>query len=346
MKYPFTGLFTFCEQLSKGLIRNQSSIKGKLGLYVPENQVGFAGDQVRYHVQKSWHKFFNPIHAHADLWHETYQGSRYYPTRKRIKKILTIHDLNFLVENKKSEAKQQKLLDKIRHQVDQADHITAISHFTLNFIQQHIDLSQKPVDVIYNGCHVDTEKDMPVKPKFITDDTPFLFSIGTIAEKKNFHVLVPLLKGNDYKLILAGIYQQDSYVEKIKALAQKYGVANRVLLPGSVTTPEKWWLMKHCLAFVFPSIAEGFGIPVVEAMHFEKPILLSTHTCLPEIGADAVYYFNDFEPENMQHDLNQALQDFYLNESKKEKMMERKTKFNWDHAANQYIDIYNKTLGL
>ncbi|MEY4702106.1 MAG: hypothetical protein RIR96_3 [Bacteroidota bacterium] len=345
MKYPFTGLFTFCEQLSKSLVKNKSQLNGNLSFYVPKNQVGFAGDQIGYHIQQSWHKFFNPIHAKADLWHGTYQGSRYFPSGKKIKKILTIHDLNFLVEQKKSEAKQKKLLDKVRRQVEQADHVTAISQFTLDFIKQHIDFTNKPVDVIYNGCHVDTETDVPSKPKFIQDDKPFLFSIGTIAEKKNFHVLVPLLKGNDFNLIVAGIYQQDSYVEKIKAEAKKHGVSDRVILPGSVTTAEKWWLMQNSEAFVFPSIAEGFGIPVVEAMYFEKPILLSTHTCLPEIGGDAVYYFTDFEPENMQRKLQQAMHDFYNSSEKKVLMRDRKLKFNWDHAAMRYIDIYNKTLG-
>lgn len=345
MKYPFTGLFTFCEQLSMALVRNQSLSKGEIGFYVPQNQLGFAGDHVPYHIQKSWHKFFNPIHAKADLWHGTYQGSRYFPSSKKIKKVLTIHDLNFLVEKKKSEAKQKKLLDKVRRQVDQADHITAISQFTLDFIKEHIDLTHKHVDVIYNGCHVDLVKNVPQKPSFIEDDRPFLFSIGTIAEKKNFHVLVPLLKNNDHILIVAGIYQQESYVEKIKEEARRHGVTDRVILPGSVTTEEKWWLMKNCAAFVFPSIAEGFGIPVVEAMYFDKPILLSTHTCLPEIGGDAAYYFDDFDPDNMQHRLYESIQDFYDNDSKKSNMRERKQKFDWNHSAARYIEIYNKTLG-
>jgi glycosyltransferase involved in cell wall biosynthesis len=345
MKYPYTGLFAFCEQLSMALVRNQSLSKGEISFYVPEKQVGFAGNQIQYHIQQSWHKFFNPIHGKSDLWHGTYQGSRYFPSNNKIKKVLTIHDLNFLVEQKKSEAKQKKLLDKVKRQVEHADHITAISQFTLDFISRHIDLSHKPVDVIYNGCHIDLERDIPQKPGFITDDKPFLFSIGTIAEKKNFHVLVPLLKGNDYKLIVAGIYQQSTYVEKIKEEAKKHGVSDRVILPSSVTTNEKWWLMKDCTAFVFPSIAEGFGIPVVEAMYFEKPLLLSTHTCLPEIGGDAAYYFDDFNPENMQQKLNETLHDFSISDEKKLKMRERKNLFNWNHSAVRYIEIYNKTLG-
>ncbi len=346
MKYPYTGLFTFCEQLSKSLVKNQHQTQAELSFYVPENQVGFLGVNQKYHLQKSWHKLYNPIHAKADLWHGTYQGSRYFPRSGKLKKMLTIHDLNFLVEQRKSEQKQKKLLQKVQAQVDEADQITVISNFTLQFIKQHLNLKGKNVEVIYNGCDVNLMANPPQKPEFITDGHPFFFSIGTIAEKKNFHVLVPLLRDNECKLIIAGIHQQPDYVEKIKSEAKKHDVLDRVILPGSITTAEKWWLMQQCSAFLFPSIAEGFGIPVVEAMHFERPIILSSHTCLPEIGGNAAYYFADFDPDLMMRNLQDAVNDFSSNPNKKQAMAERSKMFNWDLAAEKYIDLYNKILEL
>ena len=99
--------------------------------------------------------------------------------------------------------------------------------------------------------------------------------------------------------------------------AKKHNVAERVIMPGSITESEKWWLMQHTKAFVFPSIAEGFGIPVAEAMHFDAPIILSTHTCLPEIGGDAVYYFSSFDSEEMQHDFKNALDHYHSNHNQR-----------------------------
>ncbi len=344
MKYPFTGLYTYCSALSKSLVHQNNPSELKLHFYTPEKEMGFLGDDQHYYKQKSWHKLFNPIANFADVWHGTYQNSNYYPTQKKVKKILTIHDLNFMVEGNKSAAKQKKYLNKLQDQIDRSDLITTISTFTLDFVKQHLNLRNIPTTVIYNGCNVDLIVSPPTKPVCIDEQDAFIFSIGTIARKKNFHVLIPLLKNNNFKLVIAGIFQDSNYQAFIMEEAKKYNFADRVIMPGSITESEKWWLMHHTKAFVFPSIAEGFGIPVAEAMHFDAPIILSTHTCLPEIGGDAAYYFSSFDPDEMQHDFKNALDDFNANPNQQIKMKARADLFNWENAANQYLNLYRKLI--
>ena len=344
MKYPFTGLYTYCSALSKSLVQQNNPSELNLHFYTPEKEIGFLGTDQHYYKQKSWHKLFNPIAHRADIWHGTYQNSNYYPTQKKVKKILTIHDLNFMVEGNKSVAKQKKYLNKLQDQIDRSDIITTISSFTLDFVKQHLNLRNIPTSVIYNGCNVDLIKHPPKKPVFIHEADDFIFSIGTIARKKNFHVLIPLLKNNNFKLVIAGIFQDSNYQAFIMEEAKKHNVAERVVMPGSITESEKWWLMQHTKAFVFPSIAEGFGIPVAEAMHFDAPIILSTHTCLPEIGGDAAYYFSSFDSEEMQHDFKNALDHYHSNPNQRSKMKVRADLFNWDNAANQYLNLYRKLI--
>lgn len=342
MKYPFTGLYEYCSQLSNALIADPQPAIGYT-FYVPEKENGFLGKDRSYVFQKSSHKFFGLPTRNINLWHGTFQGSNYYPKSKRVKKMLTIHDLNFLYDERKSPAKKKNYTKRLQDKIDRSDQLTAISHFTLECVQQHLSLRNIPVEVIYNGCSIDLAAHPPVKPAFVTD-APYLFSIGTIALKKNFHVLPALLAGNEYKLIIAGIQQDPAYVETILAEAAKHGVTDRVIIPGPVTQGEKWWLLEHALAFVFPSISEGFGIPVVEAMHFGIPVLLSTHTCLPETGADAAYYFNSFDAGDMQQVLRKSLQHYAAHPEQKKRITSRAAFFNWKKSAGEYSRLYKSLL--
>lgn len=343
MKYPFTGLYEYCSQLSKALLRNKQEDDVNLSFYVPEKDLGFLGEQ-EYIVQRSRHKIINPHVSKFDLWHGTFQGTMYYPTQKKIKKLLTIHDLNFLYENKKSAAKQRKYMRQLQEKINRSDQLTVISNFTLQCIEDNLDVKNVPVKVIYNGCNIDFEKEPLAKPSFIIDDTPFLFTVATIAAKKNFHVLPALLKGNNYKLVIAGITQEQDYLEKIIAEAKKYKVEDRLIFPGPVTQGEKWWLLTNTTAFLFPSIAEGFGMPAVEAMNFGIPIFLSTHTCMPEIGGDAAYYFKTFDPDDMQQTFKDSLKHYAANPGHAQYIKQRAKMFDWNETAKAYLGLYRKLL--
>jgi glycosyltransferase involved in cell wall biosynthesis len=167
---------------------------------------------------------------------------------------------------------------------------------------------------------------------------PFLFSIGMILPKKNFHVLPRLLEHNDYELLIAGKTQGD-YFKRIEEEAAKYGVSSRVKLLGSITDEEKYWYYKNCTAFMFPSVAEGFGAPVVEAMHFGKPVFLSDKTSLPEIGGDAAYYFKQFDNEHMRQVFEQGLTHYAAN-NPAGMIQQHAQKFSWDTNAREYMKLY------
>lgn len=345
MKYPHTGLFEYCDKLSRALINNKTINDPDLCMYVPEKEVGFAGDGQEYIVQRSLHKIYNPHVGKFDIWHGTFQGTMYYPRTNNIKKILTIHDLNFLYENKKSAAKQRKYMRQLQAKIDRSDQLTMISNFTWQCVKDNLDVKNVPVEIVYNGCNIDLVKEPPTQPAFIREKEDFLFTVATIAAKKNFHVLPALLVGNSYKLVIAGITIEQDYLEKIIAAAKLHGVYDRVIIPGPITQGEKWWLLQHTKAFLFPSIAEGFGMPVVEAMNFGIPVILSTHTCLPEIGADAAYYFNSFDAGDMQHTLTASLEHFYSNPEQADKVRQRARVFDWNATAKIYWGLYNKLLG-
>jgi len=336
MRYPNTGLYHFCLQLGKAL-QKQVNFDEEIAFYIPESEKNIFGQDAKFLTHHSLHKYLFPSMRKASLWHCTYQNTNYFPFRNNIPIVLTVHDLNFLYDPNLKEGKTDKLLRQLQYKINRANHIVAISHYVLNDLGKHLSLEGKSTSVIYNGCNVDDS--IPIEEPEISYDQPFLFTIGTITEKKNFHVLPALLVGNDYKLIISGIEHSKAYKQLIIEEAKKSGVSERLIFTGPITENDKKWLLKNCLAFLFPSTAEGFGLPVIEAMYFGKPILLSSCTSLPEIGGDCAYYFDNFEPEHMRSVLQNSLEDYKKN-LPLEKIKTRGRSFSWETAAAQYIKIY------
>lgn len=333
LKYPHNGLYTFCIQLGQRLLQLKADDE-QLCYYLPAGFNEFKGDFKKM-PYKWYHRYaFNP--SEMDIWHAVHQTGNVWPRKQAKKTILTIHDLNFLFEPNKSKAEKSRSLEAIQRQADETDRIVAISQFTLNTIQEYIKVPKSKCSIIYQGSEI---KEFPGfdAPQY-RPTVPFLFSIGMILPKKNFHVLPRLLEHNDYELLIAGKTQGD-YFRKIEEEAVKYGVSSRVKLLGSITDEEKYWYYKNCRAFMFPSVAEGFGAPVVEAMHFGKPVFLSDKTSLPEIGGDAAYYFKQFDNEHMQQVLEQGLAHYAAN-NPAGAIQQHAQKFSWDTNAREYMKLY------
>lgn len=337
LKHPHTGLYHFCYNLGKHLLASSNPDKEEINFYLPAHKKDIFGTDEQCIIQKAWHKILLPTTSKYDVWHATHQDTDYFPQNRKIPLILTIHDLNIIHNKKKSEEKKKKFLHTLAKKIKRADHITFISSFTKNDALQYIDLANKPSSVIYNGCNIEAIDNL--LPPLHAPLVPFYFTIGTIAEKKNFHVLPAVLVGNERVLIIAGITQSKEYKQRIIQEAIKYGVEKRVIFTDSINENDKQWYYKNCEAFLFPSLTEGFGLPVVEAMFFGKPIFLSTFTSLPEIGGDMAYYFTSFSKEAMQHTLAQGLL-AYNNTNPAEKIKARATLFSWKQAAEQYLQVY------
>lgn len=95
------------------------------------------------------------------------------------------------------------------------------------------------------------------------------------------------------------------------------------------------------MAFMFPSIAEGFGAPPLEAMYFGKPVFASTHTSVPEVCGDAAYYFTSFEPDDMVDTFKKGMH-HYNTFMPIEKIKARYDFFSWEKNARQYLEIYKR----
>ena len=340
LKNPNSGLGQFCLNIGEQFHRIEPG-NLKLDFYLPSFQKNVFGEQFNYVKQTALHKLLPLNSREYDVWHCLQQDSHHLPNHKNTKLILTIHDLNFLEKYKG--AKQKRKLNSLQKRVNKASAITVISRFTEIIVRENLQLNNTPVYVIYNGNSLKTIEDAPA-PDFMIQNfvKDFIFSIGVILPKKNFHTLLPLLQHNkQLHLVIAGDNNSD-YAKEIIKTAEKTGVDKQIHLPGTIDDATKYWLYKNCKAFVFPSLTEGFGLPVVEAMSLGKPVFLSNLTSLPEIGGTEAYYWNDFSPEHMLEVFEKGLINFAGDLEKAERSINWAKQFSWENAAKAYLDLYEK----
>lgn len=338
MKNPNSGYYSFGKGLGDALLKHNNN-RFNLTYYLFKITTYFNKRVNIIHLFRL-HRLFFPHGRDFDVVHFTDQTCRLRPYRVSGKKIMTIHDVNNVHLAFKSERNVNKRVAKLRKFISYCDKVVAISKFVADDVIRLIPEAAAKMSVIYNGADKLMVPDghqpahAPVKP--------FLFTIGLLSPQKGFHHIPALLQDNDLHLVIAGI--ETPHKARILEAAEKFGCADRVIITGPVSDDDKAWYFKNCLAFVFPSVAEGFGLPVIEAMHFGKPVFLVNATSLPDVGGNAAYYFSNFAPEHMQHVFKTGLQD-HIENSRAEAVMAHAAKFSWENAAKQYIHLYEEVLG-
>ncbi|RBQ06960.1 glycosyltransferase family 4 protein [Pedobacter miscanthi] len=338
MKDANCGYFSFGKGLGDALIHEN---KGKFDLkfYLFKHTKYLFNGLVNIIYLSRLDRLFFKGKNDFDVVHLSDQTCRLRPNRVNAKKIMTVHDMNKVHLKFSKPHRIQVYLKKLGKLISQCDKIVCISQFVANDVTQYFPEAREKVSVIYNGADklISDEKHTP---NFVPSK-PFLFTIGLLSVQKGFHLLPALLKGNDFHLVIAG--RETPHKQRILEEAEKYKCLDRVHITGPISDEDKAWYYKNCDAFLFPSVAEGFGLPVIEAMHFGKPVFLSKFTSLPEVGGDVAYYFDNFEPEHMQEVFNKGMSDFAQNNRYGEAVAQAE-KFSWEIAANQYMDLYQECL--
>lgn len=279
------------------------------------------------------------IRKKYDVWHSLNQNIKIEPYHD-IPYLLTVHDVNFIEEE--SMDMKHEVNVRFQNKLNRSSAITYISNYAKMSTHKYFNVPNVPEYVIHNGNPIrDITIPTNYRPK-ATSTKPFLFSIGEFTKRKNFHVLVKMLKLlPDFNLILSGnnntAYANSTLMDTIKSL----GLEDRVIITGKISDLDKQFYLKHCAGFVFPSLREGFGIPPIEAMRFGKPVFLSNNTSLPEIGGNHAFYWDSFDTEYMANVVIGGLNIFENDKTNlSKKYIEHAQSFDWDVAAKAYIEVY------
>lgn len=316
----------------------------KLFFIVKPEMAGKYGDKVEYITVRRKKGPFRRMYAdnttqRIDLLHLTHQGVKL-KFRRTPLTLMTVHDVNFFHNNISRFRIWRKTL-RTRRQLALATHLSFISHFTEHDVKAHFRVDV-PSKVIYNG--VTDLSARPGKMPAMALPSRYFLHISRLAEKKNVHLLVKMMKylpGEN--LVIAGRGRKD-YEKKLKDIIAAEGLDN-VYLTGSVSLDEKTALLGGCRALLFPSKSEGFGLPVVEAMCFGKPVFLSALTSLPEIGGKEACYFDRLNPEAMAATMTKGMADFDSDsDAKSMRIKARAAMFDWNKTADAFIEYYVEML--
>ena len=346
LKYPRSGIANVCRSLIKGLNEVKSDIN--YSLYGPQKNIPKINSDFKIINWKFWQKKIPVNTKKFDLIHTTHQLSDYFhKVQKRQKKVVTLHDLNFL-HDQSSAKKALKTKKLVQKNIGNADAIVCISEFAKNDFEQNRSLfklkENVKIEVIYNGL-IFPEHEIPdFSSKFNFIEKKFILTIGVLFPKKNQHVLLEMISKNDRDLVLVSSDYKSAYKEEFIAKVKELKLENRVHILENISNDEKYFLFQKCESYAHPSLAEGFGIPPVEAMFFGKPVFLSRLTSLPEIGGDFAFYFDDFSAEKMNYIYLKGMKMFDENPEIRPKLHLHALNFSYQKMAESYENLYRKLL--
>lgn len=340
LKHINCGLGQIAYNYARFFGENARNLEFEVHLLLPKQYVGAFGNDVHY-IKTSWlYDISGCFMPRFDLWHSIHQLSRHKPSRKSTVNLLTVHDINFIYE--KSGKALKKYDRKFAACMDRADKIVFISVFTRNDVLSHFP-TDTPNEVVYNGVEFGNPKDERRPDLPFADDRKFLFSIGQIRQKKNFHVLLDAMKLlPQYNLVVAGEKGSD-YADMIEKRIADEGI-NNVFFIGAIHNSEKIWLYNHCQAFVFPSLFEGFGLPVIEAMSYGKPVISSDHTSLKEICAGHAFILDNFEPAHIAAKIEEGIEAYANNPDLITQNTQYAKSYTYERHMSEYLRLYRELL--
>jgi glycosyltransferase involved in cell wall biosynthesis len=234
----------------------------------------------------------------------------------------------------------------------QVDAVITVSEYSRGDIAKHLRVKPERVRVIYYGVRehfrpIPADEADAYLLKRYQIDYPYVLYVGNLTKRKNIELALRGFAGvaqryPDLRFVLAGpsVFKQTP----VGAIAASLGIADRVVVTGAAGDADLPPLYSRARTFLFPSLYEGFGLPVIEAMACGAPVIASTAASLPEVAADAGILVDPHSDAEMTAALERVLSDESLRADLREKGFRRAAMFTWTQTARQTIDLYRDVL--
>jgi glycosyltransferase involved in cell wall biosynthesis len=291
----------------------------------------------------------------ADVIHFPYNWS--FPLRKKVPTVLTVHDVIPFTFREAMGFFRNVFLYKpgIRQACRLNSMIATVSEFSKQDIVKKVGVPADKIRVIPNGLREPLEPDKKVNAdldeRFGLKDG-FILSVGGIHERKNIirltHAFSRLVNQRGYpgKLVITGSVSGAPYQTKMKKLCdaavKETGMEEKVVFAGFITDVKLDSLMRRAAFLVYPSLYEGFGIPILEAMKVGTPVITSNLTAMPEVAGGAAVLVDPYDIEGMVSEMSKLLQDNKLREELVRRGMERASHYSWERTSEQYLELYKE----
>ncbi len=300
--------------------------------------------------------------AHLPLPVETFTGSvnLYHatdfvlpPTRAKTRTLLTVHDLSFVRVPEAASPNLKTYLDVVvPRSVHRADCVLADSQATKDDLIDLYQVSPEKIIVLLSGVDarfkpISGDTLTHVRKKYGLGDAQYVLSVGTVQPRKNYVRLIQAIsqlraQGHDLHLVIAGgrgwledpIYAAVAS-QKMEAYVHLIGFADEADLPA---------LYSAAACFAFPSLYEGFGLPILEAMGCGTPVVTSDKSSLPEVAGDAALIIDPYQVDDLADAIRQLVNDSTLRQTLIGKGHQRAKTFTWEKSARHLRQIYTDLL--
>lgn len=264
--------------------------------------------------------------------------------------VTTIHDLSFIRYPETHPKERVSLLEKeLPKSIQQADAIITDSEYIKMEVQQILNVPEEKIHVVPLGVskdfypHTDIQN-KPVLKKYKLDNLKYLLAVATLEPRKNLnslidaYLLMPKKTRQEYKLVIVGAkgWLSKNLLKRIELLVSR----GDIISLGYIHSEDLPHIYSASYGFVLPSLYEGFGLPILEAMAAGIPVLTSTASSLPEVAAGAAILTNANDIEDISSGMIKLIEDHQWRKSAIIQGRNRANEYTWDNCINNTIKVY------
>ena len=264
-------------------------------------------------------------------------------------KILTIHDLLAIRYAETCPPDHKRYFEEcVRESALKADAIITVSNSTKRDVIDIYGIDESKIHVVYNGLYPENRlENTRYREIEGLKGIRYILSVSALGKIKNQPGIVKAFveykkkhPDNDLKLVFTGPVRQ---YENIRIILEDYKeYLNDIIITGYISEEELAWAYKNALAFIYASFYEGFGLPILEAMHYGKAVISSNTSSMPEVGGDAVEYCDPNEVESIEEAIKNVVENEAYRVLLENKAMKRAKLFSYEKAARETMEIYRQ----
>jgi glycosyltransferase involved in cell wall biosynthesis len=283
----------------------------------------------------------------AELFHSLAQRP---PAFRFKREIVTVFDIFPVTGHEYSTADfRRKFSALLVEAVHRATRVITASRYTAQQLLAHTSISQSKLRIIPLGVDPPSSTLSPGErrlagERLVGEGNEMILSVGVLQTRKNTLNALRALETlpERYRLILVG---GDGYgSEAIHEYIRRQGLGPRVQVRGYVALGELRSLYQSASVLLFPSLEEGFGLPVLEAMANGLPVVASRTASLPEVGGEAALYVDPHDPQDIADKVRRAVEDSELRRKMMQQGLERARQFSWQRVAEATLNVYDEVL--
>lgn len=280
----------------------------------------------------------------------TFSAPRFKDKKKRL--VVTIYDLTVLTHPECHKWMNRKIVERgLRATVKNADAVIAISQNTKADIMNILRIPEERITVTYLAAgtefkeNVDVERRNAVKDKYGLPEK-YMFFLGSLEPRKNIKTLIkaysilPESLKKEFSLVVAGGVEWLS--SDIPAFVKSLNIEDKVVFAGYIESADKGALYSMASVFVYPSLYEGFGLPILEAMASGTPVVTSNTSSMPEVAGNAAILVSPLDSQEMSAAMARILDDKDHFKDLRAKGLVRAAAFSWDRCAAETLEVYKK----